>query len=119
MKRICPVYLAQVDPIIKILHRPSIERWLIHGEQYLHYTGRHASTEALSAAICYAAVSSLTEQQSQAMLQTDKAQLVDSLCKACEATLYRAGLTSTRDITVLQAFVLYLVSGRGADNVAG
>jgi hypothetical protein len=113
------VYLKQVDPILKTLHRPSIERWLIHGEGYLQYPERHPSVQALQASICYAAASSLTEQQCQAMLQKGKSRITEELCRACEISFLGTGLISTDDVTNLQAFVLYLVSYEPLRNFTG
>lgn len=110
--QLCQVYLRQVDPIIKILHRPSLSGWLEHGESYLGYPEGHASTEALKSAVCYAAVNSMTERQCEEMYHRTKSDIVMEFRKACESTIERSGLLSTRDITVLQAFVLYLVSDR-------
>lgn len=108
-RQLCGVYLQQVDPVIKILHRPSVNQWMVHGKPYLAYAEGHPATEALGSAICYSAVSSMTENQCSLMFHTSKAQLMVKSRMACEAAIGRAGLLSTRDITVLQAFVLYLV----------
>lgn len=108
-RQLCGVYLQQVDPVIKILHRPSVNQWMVHGKPYLAYAEGHPAIEALGSAICYSAVSSMTENQCSLMFHTSKAQLMVKSRMACEAAIGRAGLLSTRDITVLQAFVLYLV----------
>jgi hypothetical protein len=110
VSRLASVYLTQVDPILKTLHAPTIERWLIHGDGYLQYPERHPSIQALQASICYVAVSSMTEQQCETMLQQGKSKVTEELYKACETSFRSADLIFTNDITVLQAFVLYLVS---------
>ena len=108
-RQLCRVYLQQVDPIIKILHRPSLEKWLLLGGTYLQYPAHHSSTEALQSAIHYATVGSLADFQCRDMFDTDKATIFADYRSMCEAALDRSGLLATRDITVLQAFVLYLV----------
>ncbi|KAI9734970.1 MAG: hypothetical protein M1834_002052 [Cirrosporium novae-zelandiae] len=113
--QLCQVYLRQVDPIIKILHRPSLTKWMLQGERYLEYPDRHASVEALSSAVCYSAANSMTENQCQAMFHTSKSSVVADCQRACEAAIERSGLLATRDITVLQAFVLYIVARRSED----
>lgn len=107
--QLCEIYLNQVDPIMKILHRPSLSLWLVSGQSYLHYPAQHVATSALAAAICYAAANSMTEDQSQNLFEMDKSSIVLDCREACEAALQKSGLLTTRDITVLQAFVLYLV----------
>ncbi|KAJ5215824.1 uncharacterized protein N7498_002231 [Penicillium cinerascens] len=114
-RQLFEVYLQQVDPVIKILHRPSLNRWMVHGEPYLAYTEGHPSVEALGSAVCYSAVSSMTENQCLAMFHSKKADLAAESRVACETAIGQAGLLSTRDITVLQAFILYLVARRSED----
>jgi hypothetical protein len=110
--QLCQVYLRQVDPIIKILHRPSLEGWMMRGEGYFGYPDEHPSLAALSSAVCFAAASSLTEAQCRTCFLTSKPTIVTLCRRECEIAIERSGLLSTRDINVLQAFVLYLVSIR-------
>ncbi|PHH90412.1 hypothetical protein CDD83_3786 [Cordyceps sp. RAO-2017] len=113
--QLCLVYLRQVDPVVKILHRPSLSRWMLQGESYLGYPEGHASTTALEAAVCYAAASSMTEHQCRAMFSVAKVSVVAESRSACEAAIERSGLLATRDIVVVQAFVLYLIARRAED----
>lgn len=109
-RQLCQVYLRQVDPIIKILHRPSLHKWMVLGEGYLTLPKNHESTEALSMAICYVATCSMTDLECHTILQTDKKVLQSAYRKACEVAIGKSDLLATRNIAVLQAFVLYLVS---------
>ncbi|KAK1765002.1 fungal-specific transcription factor domain-containing protein [Phialemonium atrogriseum] len=113
--QLCQVYLQQVDPIIKILHRPSLKKLMLQGGGYLGYPDGHASVEALSSAVMYSAASSMTDNQCQATFRTDKSSLMANCRRACEAAIERSGLLTTRDITVLQAFVLYLLARRSEE----
>ena len=71
-KILCQVYLRQVDPVVKILHRPSLSRFMLDGESYLGYEEGHFSAEALSSAVCYSAVSSMTEERCQSVFHASK-----------------------------------------------
>lgn len=108
-RQLCEVYLQQVDLVIKVLHRPSLNQWMAHGEPYLACAEGHLSVEALGSAACYSAISSMTENQCSVMFHANKADLVAESRVACEMAIGRASLLSTRDITVLQAFILHLV----------
>src|SRR4051812_36275995 len=108
--QLCQVYLLNVDPIIKILHRPSLSKWMLQGERYLGYPEGQVSVEALGSAVCYSAATSMTETQCQTMFQAGKSSIVTACRRTCEVAIEKSGLLATRDITVLQAFVLYLVS---------
>ncbi|GIC86107.1 Zn(II)2Cys6 domain-containing transcription factor nscR [Aspergillus udagawae] len=115
-RQLCQVYLQQVDPIIKILHRPSVEKWLLHGEQYLDYPETHVAVDALRSAICYVAAVSLTDDQCWALFQRSRCSgIVADSRRACEAALDRSGLLASPSITGLQAFVLYLIARRSED----
>lgn len=83
---------------------------MVQGERYLGYSHGHQSVEALSSAVCYAAISSVTENKCRAMFNASKATLTAAFRATCESAIERSGLLTTRDSTVLQAFVLYLVS---------
>ena len=113
--QLAQVYLDNVDPVIKLLHRPSLSRWMINGEQYLDFSPNHTSTEALGSAVCYAAACSMTEVQIQSMFQRSRHELVTEGRRSCETAMEKSGLLATRDITVLSAFVLYLVAMRSED----
>ncbi|KAG5995015.1 hypothetical protein E4U52_000482 [Claviceps spartinae] len=115
MSQLCGVYLRNVDPVIKILHRPSLSKWLMDGKTYLGYPDGHSSVQALKAAVCYAAANTLSEAQCQAMCHTSKSTIVSTYRRQCEVALERAGLLSTRCRIILQSFVLYLVGRRSEE----
>ena len=54
----------------------------------------------------------MTEDQYRRILHTSKAQVVAECRAACEDAIEKSGLLATQDVTVLQAFVLYIVSTR-------
>ncbi|THW26578.1 hypothetical protein D6D23_03306 [Aureobasidium pullulans] len=97
ISRLVGVYFAQIDPITKMLHRPSVERSLLHGEKYLEISDAHSSADALQNAICYAAAGSMTDQKCQSLLGKSKSLLTEELCRACEKSLASANLISTSD----------------------
>ncbi|KAH8658386.1 hypothetical protein BX600DRAFT_524842 [Xylariales sp. PMI_506] len=110
--RLCHVYLDQVDPVFKILHRPSLRRLLHHGSTYLGYPEGHPSRTALSSAICYVSICSLSETQCRDMFQSNKSEILNKYRWSCEIALDRADVLVTVEMTVLQAFVLYLIGRR-------
>ncbi|KAI1416689.1 hypothetical protein F5Y13DRAFT_177688 [Hypoxylon sp. FL1857] len=113
--QLCQVYLDQVDPIIKVLHRPSLSKFMLGGQRYLGYEPGHISTTCLSSAVCYSALASMTEEQCQATFGMDRRTLMIEYREACESELERSELLTTSDITILQAFILFLVARRTED----
>ncbi|KAK5678026.1 hypothetical protein LTR17_027674 [Elasticomyces elasticus] len=114
-QRLFQVYLEQVDPVVKILHRPCLTGFMKHGEPYLDFPEGHSSVAALSAAVCYAAACTLSDTQCWALFREGKASVVSSTQAVCESALERAEVLVTSDITALQAFVLYLIGRRSKE----
>jgi hypothetical protein len=107
-RKLCQVYLQNVDPIMKILHRPTLTRWMMYDSS--PNPNPNKSVRALEFAVCYAAAMTMTDAQCQEAFQKSKANVSTVYRKLCEDAIEMAGLVTTRDMTVLQAFVLYLVS---------
>ncbi|KAI1211414.1 uncharacterized protein F4807DRAFT_466675 [Annulohypoxylon truncatum] len=114
--QLCQVYLRQVDPIVRLLHRPSLSKFMLDGQRYLSYDLNHISAICLSSAVCYSALASMTDEQCQTLLNMDRSILIAEYRAACETALERADLISTDDVTILQAFVLYLFARRTEDS---
>lgn len=108
--KLCHVYNRQVDPVIKIMHKPTLNAYLVDCKSFLDYDLHDPRPAALRAAVCYAAVASMMEEQCQATFSCPKLKVLPEFRDACDVALNKAGLLTTKDMTVLQAFVLYLVS---------
>jgi hypothetical protein len=106
---LCEIYLNQVDRIIKVLHRPSLKRHLLEGIPYPALKTSREAENALDTAVFYAAVASMTDRQCLHLFQCSRNEVLPEYQSACEMALERADLMRTTDMTVLQAFVLYLV----------
>lgn len=66
--------------------------------------------EALKFAVYFAAVCTFSEPECQQRFQEGRDKVSDKFRLATEVMLCRASLQTTKDITVLQAFAIYLVS---------
>ncbi|KAI1093780.1 fungal-specific transcription factor domain-containing protein [Rostrohypoxylon terebratum] len=106
IRQLWEIYVHNVDPLVKILHKPSVERVL----DDLSSNRDRSSPElrALLLAICYAAVSSLPSFQVRAEFAFDSDSYVASFRSALEKALADAQLSQTHDLRVLQAFIIYL-----------
>lgn len=111
------IYLTQVDPLVKILHRPSIQAHLLEGECYLKYEPWHPAPAALASAIYYAASCTVNQDTCLSCFGMDKVSLISKYQKESTAALERADYLLTDDLTVLQAFVISLVSVKDVDLV--
>ena len=106
---LCSMYLHNVDPCFKILHGPTLSGFLQEGRQYLNYRPGHPATEALTFAVFYAAIASQDDSRCTERYSESKAALMARYRFGLEVALSKADFINTTDLTVLQAFVVYLV----------
>ncbi|RHZ54900.1 uncharacterized protein CDV56_107828 [Aspergillus thermomutatus] len=115
-KILLEIFLHQVDPIFKILHRPSLCAYLLEGKPYLDYAREHPVPAALASAVFYMASSTLPEDQCLALLAERKEAVLARYKDEAKAALAKVDFLVTTHLTVLQAFVLSLVAARMHDH---
>ncbi|KAM0300277.1 hypothetical protein HYE67_010532 [Fusarium culmorum] len=99
-------YVENVDPFIKILHVPTIEK--IIKDLRGNFSSCGSVTEALLFAISLAAITSLDDETVAYNFNTPKEQLLQRYQFGTEQALARVNFLSSKDITVLQALAMYL-----------
>lgn len=104
------IYIYRVDSVLKVSHVPTLRSLMLSEEQASAESTNCPSREALKFAICFTAVCTLTEVERQNLLMEERNGIINRYRLAAEVMLSRANLLTTSDITVLQAFVIYLVS---------
>lgn len=109
-RQLCEIYLRNVDPVFKILHRPTLRAFLRDEQPYLDYEPDHHAPATLAWAVYYAAVCTIDDSQCQLLFGMDKKTITADLQKETEAALVKADFVTTNELTVLQAYVLSLVS---------
>lgn len=112
-EQLCEIFMGQVDPVFKILHGPSLREFLVDGKPYLDYEPGHSAPAALASAVYYAAICSLSNEQCAVLFGNSKKVVVANYQRDAEAALLNADVTTTNDLTVLLAYVLFLVSRAG------
>ncbi|KAK1141822.1 hypothetical protein N8T08_008487 [Aspergillus melleus] len=109
------VFLSRIDPVFKVIHQPSLRAFLLEGKQYLDYDDGHHAPNTLASAIYYAAVCILSEEECDRVFKEHKSSVVAKYRRVCDAALYHADFPTTNDLTVLQAFMISLLSYRLLD----
>ncbi|RKK66537.1 hypothetical protein BFJ69_g15323 [Fusarium oxysporum] len=99
-------YVENVDPFIKVLHTPAIEN--IVKQLKGNFSSCGHNVEALLFAICLAAIASIDEKTVSFNFNTPREQLLQRYQFGTEQALARANFLTTKDITILQALVIYL-----------
>ena len=108
-------YKGNVDPLVKILHRPSVERI------FLKASGVPSNASKAEAALLFsiylAALVSLEPAQCEALFNTSKSYLTSHYRILTEKALAKASFLTSSNLLVLQAFVMYLVCLRQQDDM--
>ena len=104
------IYKSNVDPIVRILHKPSAEQLFRQAAQ--DQSNINKSSEALIFAVYLSVVTSLRADECQSLLKLDKETALKRYRYATEQALARAGFLATQEIIVVQAFTLFLTCVR-------
>jgi Fungal specific transcription factor domain len=107
-------YKENVDPVVKIFHRPTVGKMLSDASNDLTKISKPA--EVLFFAIYYGATVSLSPQQCQTLFGEPKVSMLNRYRFAVEQALTRANFLSTASLMTLQAFVFFLVCVRHQDH---
>ena len=110
MEELWAIYAANVDPVVKVFHRPSL-RTMFHavrlGDQKIA-----PDVEAALLSVYFAAVVSSTDERCWTVLRASKASCIDRYRHALEHVFNQRDLLSSSSLMMLQSFVLFLTSMR-------
>ncbi|KAL3429923.1 hypothetical protein BDV09DRAFT_202606 [Aspergillus tetrazonus] len=113
--RLLQIYTVHVDPILPILKCSALWELVTPGGRYLDYPADHPAPRALGCAIGYMTISTLSSDQCSQELGTPRGLLLDKYRSLTQLALDRVDYMNTDDLTVLQAFVLFLISIQAHD----
>lgn len=108
------VYKENVDPVVKLIHRPTTRNILLNAASSTDKVTRPA--EALLFSIYFGAVTSLSQEQCRKLLDEDRETLIKKYRFATEQALARADFLNSSSLMCLTAFVCYLVFVRNMDD---
>ncbi|KAJ4407339.1 hypothetical protein N0V91_003923 [Didymella pomorum] len=93
------VYFANVDPMVRITHKPTVMR---------RYPMYMRETHPLAFAICFSAINSLPSNVVQSRFGDTKEELLDRFQLGVEISLARENYLTTSSLEIFQGFVLWL-----------
>ncbi|KAK1752666.1 fungal-specific transcription factor domain-containing protein [Echria macrotheca] len=108
------VFQENVDPILKILHVPTMNNLI--RDLRKNMDNLTPSTEALMFSIYYAAITSLDEDEVKNNFGHEKSFLLQQYRFALEQALAKANFILYPDLTLAQAFLMFLVLVRRHDD---
>ncbi|KAI1350790.1 fungal-specific transcription factor domain-containing protein [Xylaria sp. FL0043] len=108
------VYMENVDPIIKLLHIPTMTKTIkaLRSDMSTMTPG----VEALMFSIYFAAITSMEHDEVVTNFGAEKQQLIARYRFATEQALAKASCVTSSELVVLQAFVLFLILVRRYDD---
>lgn len=113
--RLWGIYVRNVDPLMKILHRPTLNDEIqkyVYSIQSIFITAAEyqlpAPKTALLFCIYFAAVSTLSQEQAQSQFGERKEVLVSRYRINAERALAGADYLNSNDLTTLQAATIYV-----------
>jgi hypothetical protein len=103
-------YVENVEPICKVLHTPSTTQIVDRASQYPETVSK--IEECLLFAVYHAAVFSMTEEDCAIHLGENRKAIIEQYHHAARQALVNASFLKTTELTVLQAFFLFLLPAR-------
>ncbi|MCJ1471357.1 hypothetical protein MMC07_010005 [Pseudocyphellaria aurata] len=104
--RLWQTFLDNVNPLVKILHTPTVQQLVLEASGNLKFVSK--SMNALLFAIYLAAVSSLSNAECEIIVGQERSVLLANFYLGARESLISAGFLSSSDLVVLQAYVLFL-----------
>ena len=108
MLKLWQTFVENVNPLIKILHAPTMQKRLLDYSTSLDKVAK--DEEALLFGIYLTAVQSMSDFECQSLFGQTKSRSIRKYYNATKNALIRAEFMSCPGIVILQAFSLYLVS---------
>lgn len=107
-------FTENVDPLIKIFHRPTLEKLVAEASRGLDHISK--ATEAMMFTIYFAVITSMTDANCINVLGVEKQGTLEKYRFAVEQAMARAGFLCTQELVVLQSFTLFLTCVRRLDD---
>lgn len=105
--RLWQVYLDNVNPLVRILHAPTVQQQILDASADLGRASKN--TQALMFGVYCMSIASTSKEECNAFFGKDRELLLAQYHAGARKALTSAGLLGSSDLVVLQAFALYLV----------
>lgn len=114
VQRAWHTFLINIDPLVKILHRSTTER-LLH-KAVRHPTSLTNGETAVVFTVYFSSLSAMSDAEAEACFNIPKQQAQAVYRAGAEHALMLTDILTTKDLTTLQGFVLFLSLGRFTDD---
>ncbi|KKO97077.1 fungal specific transcription factor domain-containing protein [Trichoderma harzianum] len=111
-KALSDTYFTNVDPIFKIIHRPTTFSCIANSTRNFSAPPTNNITELLMLCMYFAAITSMSPKDCQNTFHQDSHILLAKFRRSAELAFARENLLITDEFAVLQAFAIYLFTLR-------
>ncbi|KAI9740689.1 MAG: hypothetical protein M1818_004653 [Claussenomyces sp. TS43310] len=108
--RLWQAFLDNVNPLVKLFHAPTVHQSILEATTDLSKISR--DTEALMFSIYLSSVTSLTDDECRNIMGESRSVLLSTFSNAAQQALINAKVLRSTNLTVVQAFTLFLLSMR-------
>lgn len=108
------VFKENVDPLIKVFHRPTTERLVTEAAKDLDHISK--PMEVMMFTIYFAVITSMSEAECITGLGIERQPALERYRFGFEQAMARASFLSTQELVVLQSFTLFLTCVRRFDD---
>ncbi|KAI4263155.1 MAG: hypothetical protein L6R42_001695 [Xanthoria sp. 1 TBL-2021] len=116
IENMCNIYLMNVDPINRILHKPTLRKFITGAKDHLDTMPGGSKMQALMFAMYFAAITSLTPEECMKDFGEQKTELLARYRYGTEQALVQADILNSMEMVTLQALVIYLICIRCHDD---
>lgn len=109
------IFYNNVDKVFKILHVPTVKRFVNNNDAYMGYPPNSPPSKALKAAMWFGAVTTIRDSECFARFRMSKAELLHLYRRHVDVALTQADLMCTNDIPTLQAAAFATAASRIGD----
>lgn len=110
------IFLDNVDPVLRIFHRPTLRTTVSNAILLVSGAVLDRYTEVVIFAICYAAITSIDDEECWRLFTKKRSVLLPRYRCAVEQSLSKSHFLECRNLDVLAALVLFLVCVRRHDD---
>jgi hypothetical protein len=111
-KALSDTYFTNVDPIFKIIHRPTTLSRIANSTRNFSAPPNNNVTELLMLCMYFAAIKSMSPKDCQNTFHQDSQILLSKFRRSAELAFAKENLLITDEFAVLQAFTIYLFTLR-------
>ncbi|KAG5762532.1 hypothetical protein H9Q72_009374 [Fusarium xylarioides] len=112
--RLWQVFVERVNPLTKLIHRPTMENLVINA--VANHTTVPDNHQALLFSIYLISVVSMTDEETETILNLNRDDAIRRFTRGAKVALTKVNLLINYDMVILQAFALYLMALQGRSN---